>query len=102
MGTDSAPHLTHAKESSCGCAGIFNVANAIAVVTQVFESEKALDKLEKFLSLNGPAFYQLPVNKQRMTLIRSNNKMAIPDDIEISEGKVTTFDPMMNVYWQVA
>ncbi len=101
MGTDSAPHLTHAKESSCGCAGIFNVANAIAVVTQVFEAENALDKLESFLSLNGPAFYRLPVNEQRMTLSRLDHKTAIPNDIETSEGKVSTFDPMMDVYWRV-
>lgn len=102
MGTDSAPHLKHAKESSCGCAGIFNVANAISVVTQLFENENALDNLEKFLSLNGPAFYGLPVNEQRMILNRVDNKLSIPNDIETSEGTVTAFDPMMDVYWHVA
>ena len=101
MGTDSAPHLSHAKESSCGCAGIFNVANAIAVVTQVFDNENALDQLEKFLSINGANFYQLPVNEQKMTLIRSNKAIAIPEDIETSAGKVTAFDQMMDVYWDV-
>jgi len=101
LGTDSAPHLSHAKESACGCAGIFNVANTLSVVTQVFEDENALNQLEKFLSINGPAFYQLPVNESRMTLNRSNNKIAIPNDIETSEGKVTAFDPLMDVYWQV-
>lgn len=101
MGTDSAPHLSHAKESSCGCAGIFNVANAIAVVTQVFDNENALDQLEKFLSLNGANFYQLAVNEQKMTLTRSNKAIAIPEDIKTSAGKVTAFDPMMDVYWDV-
>ena len=101
LGTDSAPHLSSAKESACGCAGIFNVANAIAVVTQLFENENALDKLEGFLSLNGPAFYGLPVNEQRMDLVRSETALALPNNVQTSEGEISAFDPMMDVYWSV-
>ena len=101
LGTDSAPHLTAAKESSCGCAGIFNVANAISVITQVFENEKALHQLEKFLSTNGALFYGLAINNQRITLVRSHHALAIPDNIKTSKGEVTAFDPLMDVYWQV-
>ena len=101
LGTDSAPHLTNAKESACGCAGIFNVANAIAVVTQVFEDEDALPELEKFLSLNGAGFYGLAVNDKRMELKRSEQKQVIPENIKLAEGEVTAFDPMMDVYWEV-
>lgn len=101
LGTDSAPHLTTAKESSCGCAGIFNVANAISVVTQVFDNENALDQLEKFLSINGANFYQLPVNNQRMTLERFDESQPIPEDIKTADGMVIAFDPMLDVYWKV-
>ncbi|HFC91704.1 MAG TPA: dihydroorotase [Leucothrix mucor] len=101
LGTDSAPHLTNAKESACGCAGIFNVANAIAVITQVFEDENALPELEKFLSLNGAGFYGLAVNDKRMELKRSKQKQATPENIKFAKGEVTAFDPMMTVYWEV-
>ena len=68
LGTDSAPHPRHAKESSCGCAGIFNAPFALESYVQVFEEEEALDKFEAFASLNGPRFYGLPVNEARVTL----------------------------------
>ncbi len=101
LGTDSAPHPVHAKESACGCAGIFNVANALAVTAQVFEQENALDKLEAFLSLNGPAFYGLPVNTQRITLQRYEQPQAVPAKLVLSHAEVNVFDPMMAVYWGV-
>jgi dihydroorotase len=101
LGTDSAPHLSSAKENACGCAGIFNVANAISVVTQVFENENALEQLEKFLSLNGAAFYGMAVNNKRIKLTRSNKNLATPNNIKLTEGEVIAFDPMMDVYWQV-
>ncbi|MGN6155003.1 MAG: dihydroorotase, partial [Sphingomicrobium sp.] len=59
LGTDSAPHVRHAKESACGCAGIFNAPVALEAYATVFEEEGALDKLEAFASVNGPAFYGL-------------------------------------------
>ena len=102
LGTDSAPHPDHAKLSSCGCAGVFNVANALAVVAQVFENANALDKLEGFVSLHGPAFYGLPVNSQRMNLLRHETAQAVPDKLVLSNAEVTVFDPMMPVYWSVA
>ena len=101
LGTDSAPHLDHAKESACGCAGIFNVANTMSVVTQVFENENALDKLEGFTSLNGPAFYDLPVNTRKMTLERSETPVPVPDNVVTSAGGITVFDPMIDVFWDV-
>lgn len=102
LGTDSAPHLDHAKESDCGCAGIFNVANTVSVVAQVFENENALDKLEGFTSLNGPAFYGLPVNTRKMTIARSESPVPLPEKVVTDEGEITIFDPMMDVYWDVA
>ena len=71
LGTDSAPHAREAKESGCGCAGIFNAPFALEAYAQVFDEEGALDQLEAFASLNGPAFYGLPVNEGTVTLERT-------------------------------
>lgn len=101
LGTDSAPHLDHTKENACGCAGIFNAANTLSIVTQVFEQQNALDKLESFTSLNGPAFYNLPVNDRKLHLKRSDTPIAVPENIHTDEGTITIFDPKIDVYWQV-
>ncbi len=101
LGTDSAPHPLHTKETACGCAGIFNVANALAITAQVFEQEQALDQFEHFVSLNGPAFYGLPVNTERLVLERQTAPQAIPANLKLSTTEVQAFDPMMDVYWQV-
>nr|CAA6830221.1 MAG: Dihydroorotase (EC [uncultured Thiotrichaceae bacterium] len=102
LGTDSAPHLDGAKETACGCAGIFNVANTVSVVAEVFEQESALDKLEGFLSLNGPAFYGLPVNTAQLQLTRSESGLAAPEKLVLQDGEITHFDPMMDLHWGVA
>lgn len=68
LGTDTAPHAIGDKESACGCAGIFSAPNALENYLQVFAEEQALDRFEAFASLNGPAFYGLPVNEQTITL----------------------------------
>ncbi|TXH79093.1 MAG: dihydroorotase, partial [Thiothrix sp.] len=101
LGTDSAPHPIHAKETACGCAGIFNVANALAVTAQVFEQEHALDQFERFVSFNGPTFYGLPVNTKRLVLERQTEPQAIPTNLKLSNTEVQAFDPMMDVYWAV-
>ncbi len=70
LGTDTAPHTVAAKETSCGCAGVFSAPVACQVYAQAFDEEGKLDALEAFASLNGPAFYGLPVNEDTMTLER--------------------------------
>jgi dihydroorotase len=80
LGTDSAPHERHAKESGCGCAGIFNAPFALETYAAVFEAEGALDRFEAFASLNGAAFYRLPVNEGTITLKR--REVTVPDEIE--------------------
>jgi dihydroorotase len=77
LGTDSAPHPVHAKESSCGCAGIFNAPYALEAYATVFEDEGALEHLEAFASLNGPRFYGLPLNEGTVTLTRAGCQ--VPD-----------------------
>ena len=79
LGTDTAPHSIAAKETACGCAGIFTAANALEHYVQVFDEEDKLDQFEAFASLNGPAFYGLPVNEGTITLSRGETK--IPEKI---------------------
>jgi dihydroorotase len=80
LGTDSAPHSREAKESACGCAGIFNAPFAIESYASVFEEEGALTKLEAFASLNGPRFYGLPSNEETVTLERAD--VQVPAEVE--------------------
>jgi dihydroorotase len=80
LGTDSAPHARHAKESACGCAGIFNAPYALESYAGVFEEEGALDKLEAFASINGARFYGLPVNEETVTL--QHEEVEVPHEIE--------------------
>jgi dihydroorotase len=68
LGTDTAPHTRAAKESACGCAGIFSAVNALELYAQIFDEAGALAQLEAFASRNGPAFYGLPVNTDHITL----------------------------------
>ena len=80
LGTDSAPHSREAKESACGCAGIFNAPFALESYVQVFEEEDALDKFEAFASVNGPRFYGLPVSDETVTLERE--EIQVPDEVD--------------------
>ena len=70
LGTDSAPHEVAAKETTCGCAGIFNAPYALEAYLKAFDEDKALDRFEAFASLNGPAFYGLAPNEELVTLER--------------------------------
>jgi dihydroorotase len=80
LGTDSAPHAREAKESACGCAGIFNAPFALESYAQVFEEEDALDRFEGFASEHGPGFYGLPLNDGTITLERS--EQSVPSMID--------------------
>ena len=68
LGTDSAPHLTHLKENSCGCAGCYSAFAALELYVEAFEQANALDKLEGFASFYGADFYGLPRNGETVTL----------------------------------
>ena len=80
LGTDSAPHARGAKESSCGCAGIFNAPFALESYASVFDEGGALDKFEGFASEHGARFYGLPLNMGTVTLERSDH--TVPDEID--------------------
>ncbi len=98
LGTDSAPHGVAAKESSCGCAGIFNAPYALESYIAVFEEEGALDKFEGFASLHGPAFYKLPVNEGTVTLRRAATM--VPDSIDCAGTPVVPFHAGEELRWR--
>lgn len=75
IGTDSAPHSVSAKESSCGCAGIFSGHAPIELYCEAFERADALDKLEGFTSVYGQQYYGLPLNSEKITLIKEDWKV---------------------------
>ena len=98
LGTDSAPHLTRAKESACGCAGIFNAPAALETYACVFEEEGALDRLEAFASQNGPRFYGLPENAGRVALVKKSQRVA--KVIKADRGQVVPFHSAERVGWR--
>jgi dihydroorotase len=100
LGTDSAPHPDHLKEHACGCAGCFTATNALSLLAEVFEQEGALDRLEAFASRNGPAFYRLPLNEDRITLARGD-ALRYPAKIDGGGSPVTVFDPGFPLHWSV-
>lgn len=101
LGTDSAPHADPLKECGCGCAGCFTAINTLSCLAHVFEEENALDRLEAFASLNGPAWYGLAPNEDKMTLIKRDTPVEFPAKIETGAGPVTVFDPMFKSHWDV-
>ncbi len=101
LGTDTAPHATSAKEAACGCAGIFSAPTAMELYAQVFEDEQALDRLEAFASLNGAAFYGLPVHDSTITLTRT--PWVVNDKVLLSDGN--SLQPFMageTINWRLS
>ncbi len=98
LGTDSAPHSLSAKESACGCAGIFNAPFALESYALVFEEEGALDRLEGFASIHGPNFYKLPLNEGTVTL----RKMAtpVPESLDCEGTPVSPFHAGEEIGWR--
>ena len=86
----------HAKQSACGCAGIFNAPFALEAYAQVFDEENALDRLEGFASEHGPRFYGLDLNPDRIELIRG------PSQVPERVGSVVPFGAGESFGWRMA
>ena len=100
LGTDSAPHEKHRKESACGCAGCYSAWSAIELYAQVFEELDALDKLEGFASLHGADFYGLPRNTGTITLVKES--WQIPEQIILPNGNpIVPFFGGETVNWKL-
>ncbi|BEV01559.1 dihydroorotase [Novosphingobium olei] len=100
LGTDTAPHAKHLKEAACGCAGIFNAPYALESYVAVFDEEGALDKFEGFASLNGPAFYGMPVNEGTVTLERMGT--SVPETVDANGTTIVPFHAGESLGWRFA
>jgi dihydroorotase len=100
LGTDSAPHSRPAKESGCGCAGIFNAPFALEAYATVFEEEGALDKFESFASENGARFYGLALNEGTITLSREDSD--VPDSLGLGNIELVPFLAGSTLSWSLA
>ncbi|QIL03269.1 dihydroorotase [Sphingomonas sinipercae] len=96
LGTDSAPHTVDAKESGCGCAGIFNAPFALEAYATVFDEDGALAHFEAFASENGPRFYGLPLNEGSVTLERGD--CPVPERI----GSIVPFLAGQTLGWKLS
>ncbi len=100
LGTDSAPHAKHRKETACGCAGCYSAWSAIELYAQVFEELGALDKLEGFASHYGSDFYQLPSNSSTIRLVRE--PWTVPAEIILPDGSpIVPFFAGETLNWQL-
>ena len=100
LGTDSAPHARHEKESSCGCAGCYTALTALELYAEVFDEENALDQLESFASFNGPDFYRLPRNTAEITLNRI--EQVVPQQLALGQDEVIPIRAGESVAWTIA
>jgi dihydroorotase len=99
LGTDSAPHAISKKESSCGCAGIYNSPVAIEAYAQVFELAGELHNLERFASINGAKFYDMPINTDTITLVQE--EWVVPEVMRLGDSEVRPMLAGEKIRWQV-
>ena len=100
LGTDSAPHARHTKETDCGCAGIYTAHAGIELYAEVFAAAGALDRLEGFASRHGPQFYGLPVNRDTITLVEET--WPVPEDTAFGADRLVPFRAGERVGWRLA
>ena len=99
LGTDSAPHSRRAKESACGCAGIYTAHAALELYAEVFEAAGAIDKLEAFASFHGADFYGLPRNRDRVTLVKES--WPVPPEIDLGADTLVPLRAGGTVAWRL-
>ena len=97
LGTDSAPHARNTKEHACGCAGCYTALHAMELYAQAFDQAGALDKLEGFASLHGPAFYGLPRNEGTITLTRE--RWTLPTELPMGDATVVPLNGGETLNW---
>ena len=99
LGTDSAPHAIDAKESACGCAGIYSGHAAIELYTEAFEAAGALDKLEGFASHFGADFYGLNRNTKTIELVKES--WSVPENYDFAGKPLAPMRAGGEIHWKV-
>jgi dihydroorotase len=100
LGTDSAPHARHTKETTCGCAGIYTAHAGIELYAEAFAAAGALDRLENFASRHGAQFYRLPVNGDSITLTES--PWSVPEEVAFGPDRLVPLRAGTTVAWKLA
>ena len=100
LGTDSAPHARNAKETACGCAGIYTAHAALELYAVAFEEAHALERLEGFASRFGAQFYGLPVNSGSLTLERS--AWQVPESLPFGAERLVPLRAGETLPWKIA
>lgn len=99
LGTDSAPHARSTKEAACGCAGCYSAPVALPLYAEVFEDAGALDRLEGFASVHGPAFYRLPLNEDSVEL--SRDTWRVPGSLPFGDETIVPLRAGMDIRWRM-
>ena len=99
LGTDSAPHAQHTKETACGCAGIYTAHAALELYAEAFEQLGALDRLEGFASFHGADFYRLPRNTGKITLRKES--WQVPDSLALGEHRLVPLRAGETMEWRI-
>jgi dihydroorotase len=99
LGTDSAPHAQPTKETACGCAGCYSAHAALELYAEAFEEAGALHRLEAFASFNGPDFYRLPRNTQKITLQKQS--WQVPDSYAFGNSTLVPLRAGEHIQWRI-
>jgi dihydroorotase len=97
LGTDSAPHARHTKETACGCAGIYTAHAGIELYAEAFEAANALDRLEAFASFHGADYYGLPRNREQIVLLR--REWPVPEEMPFGQHALVPFRAGSMMRW---
>jgi dihydroorotase len=97
LGSDSAPHPRRAKESACGCAGIFTAHAALELYAEAFADAGLLDRLEPFASHHGADWYGLPRNPGTVTLRRQPTP--VPEQLPFGDDVLVPLRAGGQVAW---
>jgi dihydroorotase len=99
LGTDSAPHARHTKETACGCAGIYTAHAGIELYAEAFDAAESLDKLEGFASHYGADFYGLARKRQQIALVRS--AWSVPEEISYGADTLVPLRGGSTIAWKI-
>ncbi len=99
LGTDSAPHPSHAKENACGCAGCYTAHGALELYAEAFEKADALERLEGFASFFGADFYGLARNRGQVTLTKAAWK--VPDSYPLGSDRIIPLRAGEKIGWKL-
>jgi len=101
LGSDTAPHTLHTKETSCGCAGIFNAKYCMSVLAEIFDQNKSISNLERFTSLNGAKHYKIKTNTEKIRMIKRKIPIEIKNKLKYGKQTIVNFDPIFPLFWEV-